>query len=202
MDILKPFAPALARFEARPSEEREVMRNRVGLSFIALVVAVVAQAEGEEARAFLRASLPILLAYLLGAAALMAHMSWRPKVSAVRLGLALTMDGLMITAAMVLGGGAAAWLLPLYFWMILGAGARLGAGFLAYTVALALSGFGLVVATTPFWRDHAALSMSLLLSLTGPAALWRDPAAPHRGGAGAGRAGQSRQNPFSGERQP
>ena len=163
--MLKRLAPSLARFEARPTEEREVMRNRMALSCIALVAALAAQAEGEEARVFLRSGLPILLAYLLGAAALMVHMSLRPAISRVRLALALSMDGLAITASMIQGGGAAAWLFPLYWWMILGAGARLGAGFLGFAVALVLTGFGLVVAATPFWRGHATLSASLLLSL-------------------------------------
>ncbi|MBB4197819.1 hypothetical protein CCR94_11665 [Rhodoblastus sphagnicola] len=157
-----------ARFEAKASDERAVMRNRFGLAGVALCAAVVASllARGEgEAAAFLRAGLPILLAHLVGSAILMAHIAWRPATSAPRLALALTLDGLAITAAMIQGGGAAAYLFPLYWWMILGAGARFGAAFLAFTVALAALGFAGVVATTPFWRGQDALAASLMLSL-------------------------------------
>lgn len=141
------------------------MRNRLALAGAALLAAVAAQVEGDEARAFVRAGLPILLAYLLGASLIRAHIAWRPLSSAPRLALGFAMDGLAITAAMSAGGGAAAYLFPLYGWLILGAGARLGAAFLAFTVALAALGFGVVVAQTPFWRDHAAFAASLLLSI-------------------------------------
>jgi two-component system sensor histidine kinase RpfC len=156
---------SMTRFEARALEEREVMRNRLGLSGVALFAAFAAQAEGAQASDFLRDALPILLAYLVGSAGLMIHMDWRPSVSAARLALALSMDSLTITAAMIAGGEAAIWLFPLYWWLILGAGARLGADFLGLTVGLAAAGFGLVVAETPFWLGHPAFALSLLLSI-------------------------------------
>jgi len=160
---------AMPRFEPRPHEEREVMRNRFGLAAIALIAAFAADllAPGcaEETQAFLRAGLPILLAHLAGSVALAAHIGWRPAFSAPRLALALSLDGVAITAAMIVGGGASAYLFPLFSWMILGAGARFGAAFLGLTVGLASLGFALVVAVTPFWRAHAPLAVSLMLSL-------------------------------------
>jgi two-component system sensor histidine kinase RpfC len=152
-------------FFAGDGGERVVMRNRLALACMAFVVAGVAQQDDGEARAFFQAGLPILLFYLFGSAALLAHIVWRPETSAPRLTLAFAMDCLTISSAMVQGGGAAAYLFPLYLWLILGAGARLGGVFLGLSVGFAAFGFTFVVASAPFWRGHAALAASLLLSI-------------------------------------
>jgi two-component system sensor histidine kinase RpfC len=152
-------------FNARDLDEREVMRNRLCLAGLAFVAAVVARHDGEAARDFFEAGLPILLAYLIGSTVLLAHIAWRPAISAPRLVLAFAMDSLAISTAMVQGGAAGAYLFPLYLWLILGAGARLGGAFLGLAVALALAGFSCVVALTPFWRANSALAASLALSI-------------------------------------
>jgi len=81
------------------------------------------------------------------------------------IGLSLVADTAMITLGMLLDGAGNAGFYPLYLWVILGYGIRLGLPALVGATILSLAGFGSVVATIPFWRGHPALAASLLLSL-------------------------------------
>jgi two-component system sensor histidine kinase RpfC len=142
--------------------EQEAMRARLGLA-CALCVAALAARRAEGADEAFRALAPVLLAWLVGVALLWAHVGWRPAFRASRLALGFALDGLAVTAAMIEGGGAA-WLFPLYVWVILGAGA-LGPRACGVAAALSALAFAGVVAATPFWRGNGALAGSLLLSL-------------------------------------
>ncbi len=78
---------------------------------------------------------------------------------------AIVADVGMISAALHLGGGGEAALFPLYLWMILGNGFRIGNQALFLASAMSCLGFAAVVASTPYWASQPSLSLSLLLAL-------------------------------------
>lgn len=143
--------------------EQQAMRARLGLA-CALWVAALAARRAEGGDEAFRELAPVLLAWLAGVALLQAHVGWRPAFRASRLALGFALDGLAVTAAMIEGGGAA-WLFPLYVWIILDVGARLGPRACGVASALSALAFAGVVAATPFWRGNGVLAGSLLLSL-------------------------------------
>jgi two-component system sensor histidine kinase RpfC len=53
----------------------------------------------------------------------------------------------------------------LYLWFIIGHGFRFGTAYLYYTLALAFSGFGLIVATQPYWHDKLAMGVGLSVGM-------------------------------------
>lgn len=89
----------------------------------------------------------------------------RPRPSAVRRLTAMLIDTVGISVALHVGGAAAALIYPAYLWMIFGNGFRFGVLYIVVSTILALAGFSLVVATTPFWRTDPSLTAGLLLAL-------------------------------------
>jgi two-component system sensor histidine kinase RpfC len=53
----------------------------------------------------------------------------------------------------------------LYLWFIIGHGFRFGTAYLYYTLALAFSGFGLMVTTQPYWQDKVAMGLGLCFGM-------------------------------------
>ncbi len=153
-------------FRTEEFGEQAIMINRLLLAFAVLAAAAL-RAHGGTASAqeFYREGMPWLQAYLLAAAAIQAHILLRPAANAVRQGLAIACDASVISFGLHQGDGAAAWLFPLYFWMILGNGVRLGGTYMGLAVVSSAVGFAATVASTPFWRDNAGLSAGLFLSL-------------------------------------
>jgi two-component system sensor histidine kinase RpfC len=142
------------------------MVNRLLLAMIVLVVAAAyARMGGKAAQEFYIQGMPWLQAYLLAAAAFQAHLLARPVPSAWRRGLSICCDSAIISFGLYLGDGAAVYLIPLYFWVILGNGVRFGAATMGVAVVSAAAGFAATVAYTPFWRGNPALSLGLFLSI-------------------------------------
>ena len=107
-----------------------------------------------------------IISYVCLACALFAWLRWRPNHAlTATLGCALVIDVGMISVGLHFGGSGNAALFPLYLWMILGNGFRLGIKPLFYAVGIASAGFAIVIATTPYWRDQPPLSFSLLAAL-------------------------------------
>ncbi len=154
-----------AFLRAQKAGEKAVMRNRLALAAAVFFGAVAAREGGPAAQPFYLTGLPILLAFLAGSALLQAHFFWRPAPSAARLAIGFALDSLAISLGLIRGGAAAAYLFPLYWWLILGAGLRLGARFLALAVSCAAMGFAAVIVYTPFWRDQDLLAASLFVSI-------------------------------------
>ena len=71
----------------------------------------------------------------------------------------------MISFGLWQGGSAAGYLFPLYFWLILGNGIRFGAKAMGAAVASSTLGFAAVCLFSPVWREDAALSIGLGLSI-------------------------------------
>lgn len=107
-----------------------------------------------------------IVSYVVLACALLAWMRWRSAHALdTTLGCALIIDVAMISIGLHFGGSGNAALFPLYLWMILGNGFRLGIRPLFFAIGAASAGFAAVIATTPYWRSQPTLSFSLLASL-------------------------------------
>lgn len=172
---MKPDLSRLSSFGARAlrwfvsaldAGEQAMMFNRLLLATMVFVAASVHAYGGDgPAQDFLRRGLPWLQAYLLLAAAFQAHIMWRRAPCATRRVATIGVDAAVISFGLFQGEAASAYLFPLYFWMILGNGVRLGARFMGAAVACSALGFAAVVWFTAFWRSNAALSAGLFLSL-------------------------------------
>ena len=79
--------------------------------------------------------------------------------------LALVGDLGVLSLQLHFGGRASSIFFPIYLWAILGNGFRFGIRYLYLAMAVALAGFGLVIATTPFWHDNLSLSFGLLVGI-------------------------------------
>ena len=160
------FMAVRSVFRRQAPGEQAIMLNRLLLAAAVLsAAALLAYAGSAPARDFYRQGLPWLQAYLLVTAAIEAHILLRPAPTPWRQGLAIACDAAAISFGLHQGDGASAWLFPLYFWMILGNGVRLGAKYMGVAVVSAAAGFVATFVSTPFWRDDAALSAALFLSI-------------------------------------
>lgn len=74
-------------------------------------------------------------------------------------------DTVTITYLMANTGEAGAALFLLYLWVTLGNGFRFGIKAMAISTGLSVTGFGVVIAVTDFWREHVMLAGGLLLAL-------------------------------------
>jgi two-component system sensor histidine kinase RpfC len=143
-----------------------MMINRQILAILVLVTASLLAFSGESsAQDFYFGGLPWLCAYLLAVALFQLHIARRPGPSPARRIVAICADAAVISFGLRQGDAASAYLIPLYFWMILGNGVRLGARYMGAAVASSAAGFAANVWLTSFWHFHIALSAGLFASL-------------------------------------
>ena len=131
--------------------------NGVALSTATLIYLVAAKDLGY-------AELALYLAYIGLCVLIFVHILWRQACITRRV-IAMIGDFGVLFCEMHLRGETAAFLFPLFIWVILGNGFRFGIPFLVMATAGGLASFGAVVATTPFWRAQTALSAGLLAGL-------------------------------------
>lgn len=110
---------------------------------------------------------PVLgfIAYIAFSIMLLLDLLVRPGISPIRLLLAICLDVGTASYQLHIGGGAAAWLFPVYLWIIIGNGFRFGAKFLLIATASSLFGFALTVATTPFWQTNPSLAVGVVVGM-------------------------------------
>ncbi|WP_374545788.1 ATP-binding protein [Rhodoblastus sp.] len=173
------FRALVARLRPRPSSfagpasrnvwenpEQGIVLNRLTLALAALVAAALHAHFGDAAaQDYYARGLPLIRTYVLMTGLIQAHLALHPAPHAIRRILSIGADAGFISAGLCLGGGAAAYLAPLYFWLILGYGVRLGALYMGAAVASSVIGFAVVVTQTPFWQDNATLSAGWFSSL-------------------------------------
>lgn len=161
--------PVLARLRAfcrRLDREPEMALNRLVISALVLgylLGSVWLDVSG--ARATLLDVTLIFGVYCAISVALFAQLFLWPVASLRRRGLALLADVGMLTFGLHAGGEATAIFFPLYLWIIFGNGFRFGRAYLHTGAGLAVAGFGLVCATSPYWQANPHLGWGLLLAL-------------------------------------
>ena len=142
------------------------MLNRLAFAILVLSAsALQARNGGSGGRRFLDEGLPSLQAYVAFIGLAQAHLALWPNESRLRRTIAIFADAAFVSYGLWLGGAASAFLLPLYLWMILGNGMRLGVAYMAVSVISAVVGFGANVWATPFWRENVALSAGLSFAI-------------------------------------
>ena len=88
-----------------------------------------------------------------------------PQESPGRRLTAMVTDFALTSAFMYFGGKAAAPFYPIYLWVALGNGFRFGLPYLAASVSAAVTGFFMVILSSPFWQEQQALGIGLLIAL-------------------------------------
>ncbi len=143
-----------------------MMVNRLVLGVMVLAAAGFLAFGGERpAQDFYHEGLPWVCAYLLIVSLFQLHVTKRAGPSPARRIAAICADAAIISFGLRQGDAASACLFPLYFWMILGNGVRLGARYMGAAVASSAAGFAVNVWLTDFWHSHVALSAGLFASL-------------------------------------
>lgn len=116
----------------------------------------------------LQAIEPLVVAnglYLAAGLAILADLLSRPLQSPLRRQAALLIDISVVSFALHVDADTSAFLFPAYLWVIFGNGFRFGPRYIVAASALSLVGFGLVIATTPFWRHEPSLTLGLVAGL-------------------------------------
>ena len=153
------------RFAEERAAEREQAKLRIAITTAWIAYFAVAFSWDGAWDARERLTMGGCAPFWLGACA---HTVWvfrRPGVHPVRRVLAILLDYAPMTFAMVMLDERAAVLYYIYPWGVIGYGFRFGRRYLYLSQALAVIGFGLVVALNPFWHAHRSLSAALMLLL-------------------------------------
>jgi signal transduction histidine kinase/CheY-like chemotaxis protein len=101
----------------------------------------------------------------LASVALLAWVVRRPGVDHLRRTIAILLDFIPITVAMLAVGELGTVVFYAYVFVMMGNGFRYGRAYLHFAQALAIAGFGTVALFSGFWREHVLLSVSLMLVL-------------------------------------
>jgi two-component system sensor histidine kinase RpfC len=136
--------------------------NRLGMCLIIFVYLTVLIASGDD---HFGSQLVLMFLYPAVAVGIFVHILWRPQISYARRYFALAADMATLSFQLHIGGEIASVFFPLYLWTILGNGFRFGLSALLVATGVGLTGFAVVVATTPFWFEHGYLSAGGLMGL-------------------------------------
>lgn len=88
-----------------------------------------------------------------------------PQPSVARRGFVITSDLSITSWAVHVLGEFGAFLYPLYLWVVVGNGLRFGVPYLFFALGVAVVGFALMIAYTPYWQEHTALAIGLLFGM-------------------------------------
>jgi two-component system sensor histidine kinase RpfC len=143
------------RFRARPDSEHEMRFNGLALSTATLIyLFVTGNLDVDEFIVF--------AVYIAFSLLVLGHILLRPGASRIRRMIAMLGDFGALACEMYIRGEAASFLFPLYYWVVLGNGFRFGIPFLALATGIGLAFCGAIIAVTPFWSQHTALSIGFL----------------------------------------
>lgn len=143
------------RFRTRPDSEHEMRLNGLVLSTATLIYLLATGNLGLD-------ELIVFVVYITFSLLILGHIFLRPGVSHIRRTIAMLGDFGALFCEMYIRGEAASFLFPLYFWVVLGNGFRFGIPFLALATGLGLAFVGVMIAVTPFWSQHTALSIGFI----------------------------------------
>ena len=158
--LATPFRWMAARLRGRADSEHEMSFNRLIFSII-IVIVLLANRHSND----LGSALTVMALYIPLAVGVLVHIVLYPGISRGRRLFALLLDCGFLSWQLHLGDEVAALFFPIYLWVIFGNGFRFGLTSLAIAIPVATACFGVVVVTTPFWRDHWHLSAGLLIGL-------------------------------------
>lgn len=161
---LKTGAEALfARLRSQPEQEQGLLRILVTALVYAYIL--VSWPDAEDGIGIWVDGNRILLGFLIFSIILLASVLIRPQPSDFRKYIGIAGDVTVTSALMHLTGVMGAPWYGVYLWVTLGNGFRYGEKFLYASGVASLSGFGVVVFTTPYWDAHKQLAIGLAVTL-------------------------------------
>jgi two-component system, sensor histidine kinase RpfC len=149
--------------ERKDSEPQQAV-IRLALAGAALAYLAVLAALGRAGDALVPL-LAVDVAGMLSGWLLFVHLMAEPRPSAIRRGVAMVNDVVLISAFLHVGGPYAAPWFSIYLWVIIGFGFRFGMRPLVLCSILSVVGFSAVYATTPFWQAQEPMAVGLWLAL-------------------------------------
>jgi two-component system sensor histidine kinase RpfC len=151
---------------ARKDREYEMGLNRLAISILVLAYLVGAHVLGvQSASELLLGPIMYLGLFLAASVILLLDLSVRNDASPSRRIVAMVCDHAIISYGLHTGGELTSLLYPFYLWVILGNGFRFGVPSLAIAAGIAVTGYGIVILTTPYWGANPHLAMGLLAAL-------------------------------------
>ena len=155
---------SIRRLSGRPDSEVEQIMVRVGLVTGILIYLFVLEVAVPDDRAITFSAVVVAVGMIISWLLLIAI--WhRPAVSVSRRIIANVADFSMLSALLHLSPSVMAPWYFAYLWVTFGNGFRYGVPYLMSSAALSVVGFGLAVATTPYWTNNLPLSIGLLIAL-------------------------------------
>src|SRR5581483_10013672 len=166
LNIRGLFSWVAGRLRNRPDSEHELTVNRLALSGTAFTYLIVAAMLGRaDAAQMLHEQWLYFALYEIVSISLFIHLLWQPGISVGRRLIGMVSDLGLFSYGMYVGGEAFAPLYPIYLWTIFGNGFRFGVPYLFAATATSVVGFGVAIASAPFWHDHRGLAAGLMAGL-------------------------------------
>ncbi len=160
------FSSICNRLRNRPDSEHEMTFNRIILvSFVFAYTAMISYLDWDHGDDIVGAFAIVGIIHLTLAAAIFAHILWKPAECIPRRILAMIADLTSTTAAIHFGGVWCLWLYPFLLWIVFGNGFRFGVKYLFVASAISVVGFSLLMIFSPFWHRYPALSWGCLVGL-------------------------------------
>ena len=157
-------AAALHRFDGRPDSEHEQIILRIGLVTILFVYLLVMAATGG-LDATTEAAIAIMAGGLVISWGFVIDLWHRPAQSTVRRIVALFADPVILSVALHVSPEVMAPWYLIYLWVSFGHGFRYGVRWLFGSAAVGSTGFALAIVATPWWQQHLALSVGMVVAL-------------------------------------
>ncbi|KVW92782.1 ATP-binding protein [Thiobacillus denitrificans] len=151
------------RIRSRPDTEfqQALIRVVIGLVFLAYFSSDVAPLDGAT-----RGTAQLVSVVFTGLAGLIVALSLVSlAASPSRRIVAMLMDYATCSFLLTYTGEAGSPLLVVYLWVTLGNGFRYGVAYLYAATAMAIAGFLLVLAYSPYWSTHMSIGVAFLLSM-------------------------------------
>lgn len=153
------------RLANRPDSEHEQAFIRiVVVGLLATYFGILTLSQGPDAPPFLVGTI-FALAYIVLACGYIGWIVAEPGVVRVRRVLGMITDQTTLSVLIFIGGVWGGPLYPIYLWITFGNGFRYGNAYLTGAAVMSLTGFLLVAWFNPFWHDHPALTVGLMLGL-------------------------------------
>jgi len=155
---------SIRRLAGRPDSEVEQIMVRVGLVTGILIYLFALEVGVPDDHAITFSAVVVAVGMVISWLLLIAI--WhRPAVSVSRRIIANVADFSMLSALLHLSPSVMAPWYFAYLWVTFGNGFRYGVPYLMSSAALSVVGFGLAVASTPYWTENLPLSIGLLIAL-------------------------------------
>ena len=153
----------IKRIRSRPDTECQQALIRVVIGFVFLAYFSSNYAILDDA---IRRPAQLISILFTGIAILIVALSLANlKASPLRRIVAMSMDYATCSFLLTYTGEAGSPLLVVYLWVTLGNGFRYGVAYLYTATAMAIAGFVLVLALSPYWSQHMSIGVAFLLSM-------------------------------------